>query len=227
MNGNPKSEMREKIRRFALRGIIYATGLALLGVCVTLMIKTNLGMSSWDAFYRNLNEGIPLEYKYLNPIVALILLPIGYLLQKKKITLWILFPLVVSSYVGVVIDLLKLVIPDVSAVGLGWNVLYVAIAILVCAVGLDMVTFCQFPLPALDELCFGIGVRMKSTYGRGKLVGEGLALVLTVLTGLLFHRQADWFNIGPSTLVFAVAIGPVIDWFKKPVYRALGVFHLW
>lgn len=227
MNPSNAGAKSRAIGRFLVRGAIYASGLALLGVCVTLMIKTNLGMSSWDAFYRNLNEGIPLEYKYLNPIIALLLLPIAYLLQKKKFTLWILFPLAVSSYVGVVIDFLKGVIPDVSELGIGWNLLYVGIAIPVCAVGLDMVTFCRFPLPALDELCFGIGVRMKSTYGRGKLVGEGIALVLTVLTGLLFHREADWFNIGPSTLVFAILIGPVIDWVKKPVYRVLEVFRTW
>jgi hypothetical protein len=34
-------------------------------------------------FYRNLNEEIPLDYRYLNPIIALILIPIAYALQKK------------------------------------------------------------------------------------------------------------------------------------------------
>ena len=72
-----RSVQRFQWRPFALRVVVYSFGLALLGVCVTLMLKTNLGMDAWDAFYRNLNEGIPLDYRYLNPIIALILLPIA------------------------------------------------------------------------------------------------------------------------------------------------------
>jgi uncharacterized membrane protein YczE len=203
--------------------LVYLIGLAMLAVCVTLMLKTNLGMSSWDAFYRNLNEGLPLDYKYLNPIIALILLPIGYALQKKKITLWILFPLLVSSYIGWIIDLLILVLPDVSGISIWWNLLFLALAMVVCAVGLNFVTFCKYPLPALDELCYGIGMRLNSTYGKGKLIGEILALVLTVITGLIFHRWSDYFNIGIATLVFGVGIGPLIDWLRKPVHRFLEV----
>ncbi|HOW37644.1 MAG TPA: hypothetical protein P5154_03200 [Candidatus Izemoplasmatales bacterium] len=222
-----RSVQRFQWRPFALRVVVYSFGLALLGVCVTLMLKTNLGMDAWDAFYRNLNEGIPLDYRYLNPIIALILLPIAYAMQKKRVTIWILFPLIVSAYVGWVIDELKEIIPDVSGENLGWNILYLGASIPICAVGLNMVTFCRFPLPALDELCFAIGKAMKSTYGKGKLVGELLALVLTVITGLIYHRQSDWFNIGVATVVFGFGIGPMIDWLKKPVYRGLEGLKIW
>ena len=201
--------------------IIYLFGLALLGVTVTLMLKTNLGMDAWDAFYRNLNIGIPLEYKFLNPIIALILLPIGYAIQKKKITLWILFPLVVSTYVGWIIDLLELVVPSVATYGIVWNLLYLVGSLIICAIGLNMVTYCHFPLPALDELCYGIGVLMHSTYGKGKLVGEMLAIILTVIAGVIFGHYEQWFYIGAATIIFGVAIGPLIDIFKKPVYQVL------
>lgn len=220
--------MNTRFRAFLHRlflPLVYLIGLALLGVCVTLMLKTNLGMSSWDAFYRNLNEGLPLDYKFLNPIIALILLPIAYAIQKKKITIWILFPLLVSAYIGWIIDGLKPVFPDVSGLGVGWNLLFLVLSMLVCAIGLNFVTFCKYPLPALDELCFGIGKLMKSTYGKGKLVGEILALVLTVVTGLIFHRWADYFNIGVATLVFGVGIGPLIDVLRKPVHRVLEVIQ--
>ncbi|MDD3126060.1 MAG: hypothetical protein WC479_01880 [Candidatus Izemoplasmatales bacterium] len=208
--------------KFTFKNImIYLIGLAFLGVCVTLMLKTNLGMDAWDAFYRNLNIGIPLAYKYLNPLIALILLPIAYAIQKKKITLWILFPLVVSTYVGWIIDLLELVVPSVATMGLFWNLLYLGGSLFICAIGLNMVTYCHFPLPALDELCYGIGVLIHSTYGRGKLIGEMLALVLTVIFGIIFGHYEQWFYIGAATIIFGVAIGPLIDLFKNSVYKIL------
>ncbi|PKL01582.1 MAG: hypothetical protein CVV56_00950 [Tenericutes bacterium HGW-Tenericutes-1] len=206
------------------KSVIYLLGLAMLGICVTLIQKTNLGMSSWDAFYRNLYEGIPLEYKYLNPIIALILIPIAYLIQKKRWSLWMLFPLVISFYIGVIIDLLLLVIPSVVGAGLFWNILYLVLAMIICAIGLNFVVFCQYPLPALDELCYGIGAALKSTYGKGKLIGEILALVLAIISGVIFSHYEQYFFIGPTTIIFALGIGKMIDVFKKPVFKLLEVF---
>lgn len=201
--------------------LFYLIGLALLALCVTLIQKTNLGMSSWDAFYRNLYEGIPLEYKYLNPIIAIILIQVAYIIQKKKYSIWMLFPLVISFYIGVIIDLLLLIIPSVASYHILWNILYLVIAMLVCAVGLNFIVYCQYPLPALDELCFGIGKAMKSTYGKGKLIGEIIALVLAVISGLIFQHYEVYFYIGPTTIIFALLIGKMIDVFKKPVFRLL------
>lgn len=206
------------------KSLIYLLGLGMLGLCVTLIQKTNLGMSSWDAFYRNLYEGIPLEYKYLNPIIALILIPIAYLIQKKRWSLWMLFPLVISFYIGVIIDLLLLVIPSVVEAGLFINLLYLVLAMIVCAIGLNFVVYCQYPLPALDELCYGIGTALKSTYGKGKLIGEILALVLAIISGFIFQHYAQYFFIGPTTIIFALSIGKLIDLFKKPVFKLLEVF---
>jgi len=153
--------------------------------------------------------------------VALILLPIAYAIQKKKITLWILFPLFISFYVGWIVDLLLPIIPSVVEESLFVNAAYLTGSIVVCAIGLNMITYVKFPLPALDELCFAIGVLLHTTYGKGKLIGEGLALVLAILAGLIFRHQAQWFYIGAATVVFGIVIGPLIDLFKKPVHRVL------
>ena len=207
------------------KSLLYLIGLTLLGVCVTLLQQTNLGMSSWDAFYRNLYVGIPLEYKYLNPLIALLLIPIAYAIQKKKASWKMLFPFVISFYIGVVIDVLLLVIPSVASMGLLLNLLYLTLSLVVCAIGLNLIIYCNFPLPALDELCYGIGVLLKTTYGKGKLIGEFLALILAVIAGVAFRHYDVWFYIGPTTIVFAVAIGPMIDLFKKPMFARLEKNH--
>jgi len=207
------------------RILIYVLGLSLLGLCVTLIQLTNLGMAPWDAMYRNLYEGIPLEYKYLNPIIAMILIPIAYAIQKKKASLWMLFPFVISFYIGLVIDSLLLVIPSVASLSLVFNVLYLVLAIVVCAIGLNMVVYCKYPLPALDEPCYGIGVVFKKSYGFGKLVGELFALVLAIVFGIYFQHQSQAFFIGPTTILFAFAIGFAIERFKQPVTKGLMYFE--
>lgn len=210
------------LKRFTWKkSMIYVVGLTLLGISVTLIQQTNLGMSSWDALNRNFYEGIPLEYKYLNPIVALVLITIAYIMQRKKPSLWMLFPLLISFYVGLVIDGMLLVIPLVSHLHILWNVLYLLVAIVICAIGLNFLLFCKYPLPALDEFCYGIADILHLSFGKGKLIGEIFALVLAIIVGLAFSHQSDWFFIGPTTLIFTFAIGFTVDLLQKPVTKLL------
>ncbi|MDD3112802.1 MAG: hypothetical protein PHP61_00965 [Candidatus Izemoplasmatales bacterium] len=204
---------------------IYMVGLTLLGLSVALMQQTRLGMSSWDALNRNFYEGIPIDYKYLNPIVALILVVVAYLLQHKRFSLWMLFPLAISFYVGLVIDLLLLIIPLVVNSHWLFNALYLALAIVICAIGLNLVIYGQFPLPALDELCLAIANRLHTTFGKGKLIGELIALVATVVFGLVFHHQEHWFYLGPTTIIFTFSIGFVVDLLNRPIHSILGEKH--
>jgi lipoprotein signal peptidase len=48
-----------------------------------------------------------------------------------------------------------------------------------------------------------------------------LALVLTVIFGIIFGHYEQWFYIGAATIIFGVAIGPLIDLFKNSVYKIL------
>ena len=107
------------------KNIIFIIGLTFLGLSVTLIQQTNLGMSAWDALNRNFYEGIPLDYRYLNPIVALVLVSFAYLLQKRKASLWMLFPLIISFYVGIIIDVFILIIDCNHSYSYCWIPLFV------------------------------------------------------------------------------------------------------
>jgi uncharacterized membrane protein YczE len=117
--------------------------------------------------------------------------------------------------------MLLLIIPSVENANLIWNLVYLLTAMIVCSIGLNFVVYCNYPLPALDELCYGIGVALKSTYGKGKLIGELLALFLAVIAGLIFSHYEQHFFIGVTTIIFALGIGKMIDLFKKPIFRIL------
>jgi len=204
------------------RPLIYTLGLSILGLSVTLFQNTNLGMGSWDALNRNFYEGIPLDYRYLTPIMAIILISLAYLIEKKKPNFMMLFPIVISFYIGLVIDLLLLVIPNVSTLGIIYNLAYVFLALAFVAIGLNMIVICEYPLPALDQFCMAIARRLKISFGKGKLIGEVLALVGAVIAGLIFSHQEFYFFIGANTLIAILFIGKFVDFFAKPVKSILG-----
>ena len=202
--------------------LTYLMGLSILGLAVTLMQKTNLGMNSWDALNRNFYYGIPIDYRYLTPIVALVLITFAYIIEKRKFDIKFFFPLVISFYIGLVIDLLLLVIPDVTQMSVVYNLFYVFLAIIFIAIGLNMIIICNYPLPALDQFCLAISKRYKITFGKGKLIGEVIALVGTLIVGLIFKHQEFYFYIGPTTIIGLVFIGFFVDLLAKPVRIFLG-----
>ncbi len=202
--------------------LIYILGLSILGFSVSLFQKSNLGMGSWDALNRNFYEGIPLDYRYLTPIMAILLISIAYIIEKKKPDLLLFFPIVISFYIGLVIDLLLLVVPDVTQLSLIYNISYVFLALVFVSIGLNMIIMCDYPLPALDQFCLAIARKFKISFGKGKLIGEAIALVSTIIVGLLFSHEESYFFIGPNTFIALVFIGIFVDFFHKPVKYILG-----
>ncbi|MDY0023318.1 MAG: hypothetical protein RBR66_00160 [Candidatus Izemoplasmatales bacterium] len=202
--------------------LIYLLGLSFLGLSVSLFNQSNLGMGSWDALNRNFHEGLLIPYRYLTPIVALVLVGVAYLLEKKKPDIWMLFPLVLSAYIGLVIDVLILVIPLVSEMALIYNILYVAMALIFIAIGLNLIVLCNYPLPALDQFCLAISHKFNISFGKGKLLGEVIALLLTVIVGLAFSHEEFWFYLGYNTIIMILFVGALVDLFAKPIKKLLG-----
>ncbi len=202
--------------------LIYLLGLTILGFSVTLIQKTNLGMGSWDALNRNFYEGIPLDYRYLTPIMAIFLISLAYLIERKKPAIIMLFPIAISFYIGLTIDLFLLIVPSVSNMNLFYNLLYVFLALVIVGIGLNMIIYCKYPLPALDQFCLAISRRLNISFGKGKFIGEVFALVSAVISGLFFSHQEYFFFIGVTTIITVFFVGRFVDFFEKPVLKVLG-----
>lgn len=201
--------------------------MVLLATSVTLIQSTNLGMSAWDALNRNFYEGIPIAYKWLTPISAIVFVSIAYLLVWKKPKLIMLFPILISFVIGIMIDVLLTIIPVVSDEIYLFNLLYLAVATVLVGIALNLINFSNYPLPALDQLCMSIAKVFKLTFGQGKFIGEVIALIATVIVGLIFGSQKEFFYLGFTTVFFILFLGMVIDFFRNPVYRILkGIPHL-
>ena len=217
-------ELIDLIKELTWRKVfLYLTSLVLLGTAVTLMQKTNLGMSSWDALSRNFFENVIPEYKVITPVVALVLMTLAHLISWRRPSNMFLFPLVISAAIGAVIDFELTFMPSVVEYGFLVNFGYLTIATILIAIGLNLMIYCNFPLPALDRFCHAIAERFHLTFGQGKYIGEFLALILTVFVGLYFHTQSDYFYLGFTTVFFILFLGSIIDFARNPLYRLLGI----
>ena len=202
--------------------LLYLLAMVLLGTAVTLIQLTMMGMSAWDAFHRNFYEGIPLQYKYLNSISALLFVGLAYLIEWKKPKLIMLFPILISFFIGAIIDFELTFVPSVVDEAIYLNVIYLIIATLNIAIALNIIIYSGFPLPAIDQFCTAIAKRFHLSFGTGKFFGEIFAALGSVLAGELFGFRNEFYYLGFTTIYFILLLGIIIDLAKHPLYRILG-----
>jgi uncharacterized membrane protein YczE len=179
-------------------------------------------MAPWDALARNFFEGVPIEYKYLSPILSIFLIFMAYLINWKKPDLKMIIPVLVSTVIGFSIDLALLFIPNVEDLSLFINYLYLFSAMILISFSLNVIIYCGYILPALEQFILAISNRLKLSFGRAKLIGEALAFLLTIVFGFIFHHQSEYFYIGQTTIIVLLFIGWMVDKAQKPTYLLLG-----
>ena len=202
--------------------IIYGCALMMLGSSIALIQNTNLGMAPWDALARNFYEGIPIQYTYLSPILSVILITLAYLIQWRRWEIKMMIPVLVSTLIGFSIDLALLFIPNVSELHVFWNYLYLFLGMILISFALNVIIYCGYILPALEQFIQSISICFNVSFGRAKLIGEIIAFALTILFGFLFQHQDSFFYIGQTTIIILLFIGLTIDLMRKPTYYLLG-----
>jgi len=204
------------------RLLIYAFALMLLGTSIALIQNTNLGMAPWDALARNFYEGIPIAYTYLSPILSVILITMAYVIRWQRPSFKMIIPVMVSTLIGFSIDLALLFVPSVASMSWFWNYLYLFSAMVLISFALNVIIYCGYVLPALEQFIQAIAFRLKITFGKAKLLGELFAFIMTIIFGLIFQHQSDYFFIGQTTIIILLLIGLSIDLLRRPTHYLLG-----
>jgi uncharacterized membrane protein YczE len=183
--------------RLARRIIQLVIGLVLFGVGIGLMLQSGLGVPPWDVLHQGLARQFGLTVGIWSIIVSVVVLLL-WLPLKQAYGLGTLLNAVI---IGVVIDLTGLFIPDATATGVAWVMLLAGVVLIGVASGLYIGANLG-PGPR-DGLMTGIA-------RRGPSIRMTRAVIeITVLT--LGWILGGTFGLG--TIVFALAIGPLVQFF--------------
>ena len=188
------------------RGLPWAVlGMAGLGVGIALTVRADLGLGPWDVLHQGIAErsglGIGAAGILAGFAVLLVALPLG---AKVGIT-----TLVNVVLVGLVIDGTLAVLPELSALPLRWALLPVGVALAGLGTALYLVP--SLGAGPRDGLMTALAARGPSV----RLVRTGIELTALALGVLLGG------TVGPGTVVWALAVGPVVQqglvWFTALV----------
>jgi uncharacterized membrane protein YczE len=183
--------------RLARRITQLVIGLVLFGVGIGLMLQSGLGVPPWDVLHQGLARQFGLTVGIWSIIVSVAVLLLWLPLKQA----YGLGTLLNAIIIGVVIDLTGLFIPAATTTGVAWLMLLTGVVLIGVASGLYIGANLG-PGPR-DGLMTGIA-------RRGPSIRLTRAVIeITVLT--LGWILGGTFGLG--TIVFALAIGPLVQFF--------------
>jgi uncharacterized membrane protein YczE len=172
-------------------------GLVLFGVGIGLMLQSGLGVPPWDVLHQGLARQFGLTVGISSIIVSLLVLLLWLPLRQP----YGLGTLLNAVIIGVIIDLTGLFIPVATTTGTAWTMTLSGVLLVGIASGLYIGANLG-PGPR-DGLMTGIA-------RRGPSIRLTRAVIeITVLT--LGWILGGTFGLG--TIVFALAIGPLVQFF--------------
>jgi uncharacterized membrane protein YczE len=168
-------------------------GLALFGASVALMVRADLGLSSWDVLHQGLaaRTGLPLGW-IVNGVALLVLLLWFPLRQRPGVG-----TVANVALVGLALDAVLAVLPPVSALPARIGLLL--LGVLLNGVATALYLGARLGPGPRDGLMTGLAARGLPV-GR---VRTGIELAVLAVGWLLGG------TVGPGTLLYALAIGPL------------------
>lgn len=171
-------------------------GLVLCGVGFSCLVRAGLGLDPWDVFHQGVSERLGLPIGMVAVLVGLVLLLAWVPLRERPGLGTILNALLIGS----VMDLLLPHVPEAASWPVAWGMLGAGIA--VAGTGIGFYIGAGLGPGPRDGIMTGLARRGMSL----RLARTGIEVTALILGWALGGQ------IGIGTLVFAFAIGPVVQY---------------
>ncbi len=172
-------------------------GLLLFGFGIGLMLRSGLGMPPWDILHQGLEARFGLTIGIWSVIISVVVLLLWIPLKEPFGPGTVLNAVIV----GLMIDLTANVVPDATSAGLAWSMVLAGILAIGLASG--MYIGARLGPGPRDGLMTGIAKR-----------GPSIRLTRTVIEVVVL--AIGWWlggTFGLGTILFAIAIGPLVQLF--------------
>ena len=181
---------------------IFFIGILLFATGISFGIKSLLGGDPMSILVVGINNHVSLSLGTCNLIVAGIEIAVGYILDKKNVTIISLIAVFLGSYT---IDLASFLIPDASNMIV--KIIYMILGVLLYCFGISLQQYANIGLGNLDCFIFGLMKAFKvKTYRYVRWIVEASFIIVGYLLGGIF---------GIGTIIILCFSGILIESFKK------------
>lgn len=183
----------DRTRRFTQ----LVVGLVLFGGGLALMVRSTLGLGPWDVLHQGISErtGVPMGTV---GIAVGVLVMLGWIPLRQRPGIGTVLNTIL---VGLVIDATMLVVDDIEGLAARWTALLVGLVVAAAGTALYM------------GAGLGTGPRDGLMTGWSERTGVSLRAVRTTME--VSALSGGWLlggQVGPGTVLFAFAIGPLLQY---------------
>lgn len=198
------SRLRTPYARAASRRVPgLLAGLILFGTGIALKLRSDLGLSPWDAFHQGLAHHLPLSVGTVTILVGGLVL-LAWIPLRQRVGVGTVLNAII---VGAIIDLTLYLVGETESVLLRWAYLLGSIGLI--GVGSGLYIGARLGPGPRDGVMMGLAARGISIR-LARFFIEGTVLVAGWLLG---------GTVGIGTVVFAIVIGPVVQFFLRLLDR--------
>lgn len=204
--------------KMAKRIIVYVIGVLTLALGVVLNTKSGLGVSTTNSVPFVVSKGSMLTLGQACTIVYLADVLFQCIVYRKiKIKVILQFPF--SIVFGLIVDMFNKII-ILSNPDLGIKIVFLALGIILSAIGISMVVNMDFVPNPPDGAVQALVTLLKRPFGRSKIIYDGIMLIIAVSVSLLLNGKI--LGIGIGTIIAFFTIGNTISLINKK----FGAFFL-
>lgn len=192
--------------------VLYLLGLVLMSFAVVIMKKTLLGMGAWDAVIINTQTILNIKLGYASLIINILLLSFVVIYKRSFKNITVIIPIAINTLLLNIWD--SYVFNNLEFTSLLSKTISYGLGIILLPFGLSLIIYSGLPKMIYDELTFVLMEIFKiKNFGIIRLGFEVTGLIIAMILGLIGGDIL--MQIGISTLVVTLLMGPLIDFFLK------------
>jgi uncharacterized protein len=191
------------------KSVFFTIGLFILTMGVSLIIKSGLGASAWDALAVGESRMFGITVGTAVFVNGIVLIVLNALIMKKRPDVLATLTIFV---IGLLIDFwLLIVLADFAPVMMVNQFIALGLGILTVGLGVSIYLQAKFPASPMDTLMVAIHTRFGLNLRNSRILSEGFALTLA------FLFKGD---IGIGTILVTVLLGFVVQ-YMYPIFEQL------
>ncbi len=215
--------MKKRKMVFSVKNItIYLLGSIIISFAVVMMLRSLIGVSSWDTLHYSLHALTGITVGTATIYVALTFTVFVTIANKEIKYIGMVIPIVL---VGVLIDIFNLyVLVNYIPENLLLRILTYFLGLLLLPFGGSMLIISSFPAGVFDEFM----ITMMRLFKTNKLIlvrviMEMSAVTLAIILGFIAGIQFGMVNIG--TLIFSLSVGVFVKYYLK-LFERVGLYEV-
>ena len=211
-------------RKLVLRYIIFLTGIFLMGLGISLNVKSGLGTTPISCVPLLLSKIFPLSFGTMAFLFSIFFIFIEWLILRKDFKKEHFSQFIVTPFFGSFIDLGMYIFRDLVMDNYLERMLILLLACLLIALGIYFQVIGKVLINSAEGLVKVIAEKTRLKFGNIKILFDSSLVLLGIIISLLAFRQIQ--DIREGTIIVALALGSLVKVYKR-IFDKIGMDWLY